>query len=68
MKKRPRQKHEPKKAQNPLTLDSIPASEEWLYRNPEALASVRQGFADAAAGRTVYLGSFAKYAGASRSR
>jgi hypothetical protein len=41
---------------------SIPASEAWLYRNPKALASVRNGLADAAAGRTKSLGSFARYA------
>ena len=29
----------------------IPASERWLYENPEALESVRRGIADAAAGR-----------------
>jgi hypothetical protein len=40
---------------------SIPASEAWLYRNPKALASVRRGLADAAAGRTKSLGSFARY-------
>jgi hypothetical protein len=40
---------------------SIPASEAWLYRNPKALASVRKGLADAAAGRTKSLGSFARY-------
>lgn len=39
----------------------IPESEKWLYDNPTALASVRKGLADAAAGRTTYLGSFAKY-------
>jgi hypothetical protein len=41
---------------------SVPASEEWLYRNPRELASVRRGLADAAAGRTKSLGSFACYA------
>jgi hypothetical protein len=30
----------------------IPASEAWLFNNPEAIASVRQGLADAAAGKT----------------
>ena len=29
----------------------IPAAEAWLYRNAEALAAVRQGLDDAAAGR-----------------
>jgi len=41
---------------------SIPASEAWLYRNPEALASVRRGLQQAAEGKTIYLGSFAQYA------
>jgi hypothetical protein len=40
---------------------SIPASEAWLYRNPKALALVRGGLADAAAGKTKSLGSFARY-------
>lgn len=30
---------------------SIPASEAWLFKNPEALASVRRGLKDAAEGR-----------------
>jgi hypothetical protein len=40
----------------------IPADEQWLWDNKEALASVRRGLADAKAGRLVSLGSFAKYA------
>ncbi len=41
---------------------SIPASEAWLYRNPTALSSVRRGLQEAAEGKAVAIGSFAKYA------
>jgi hypothetical protein len=41
---------------------SIPASEAWLYRNPEALAMVRRGLREAAEGKAVYVGSFAEFA------
>jgi len=41
---------------------SVPAHEVWLYRNPVALAKVRKGLAQAAAGQGRELGSFAKYA------
>lgn len=40
---------------------SVPASEAWLYRNPEALAAVRRGLQESAEGKTVSLGSFAQY-------
>ena len=30
---------------------TVPASEAWLFNNPEALASVQRGLADAAQGR-----------------
>jgi hypothetical protein len=40
----------------------IPAEERWLWENKEALKAVKQGLADAKAGRMVSLGSFAKYA------
>ncbi|HVT05291.1 MAG TPA: hypothetical protein VHL58_18155 [Thermoanaerobaculia bacterium] len=40
---------------------SIPASEAWLYRNSKALASVRRGLADAAAGKAKPR-SFARHA------
>ncbi|MBL7555660.1 MAG: hypothetical protein JNM24_07540 [Bdellovibrionaceae bacterium] len=39
----------------------IPAREKWLFDNPEALASVKRGIADAKAGRVKSLGSFAKF-------
>jgi hypothetical protein len=41
---------------------TIPASEAWLFRNPEAIAAVRRGLEDAAQGRLIDRGSFAKYA------
>jgi hypothetical protein len=41
---------------------AIPDSDAWLYRNLEALASVRRGLEDVAAGRTRLLGSFARFA------
>ena len=53
-----------KDAEGRLLLEpmvEIPAREKWLYDNPKALASVRRGLADAKAGRTKSLGSFAKY-------
>lgn len=40
---------------------TIPASELWLFQNREALASVRQGLLESAAGNAKGRGSFAKY-------
>jgi len=40
---------------------SIPTSEEWLFRNKEALASVRRGLAEAAEGKATVIGSFAPF-------
>ncbi len=48
-----------------LILDpvrTVPASELWLYENPKALSSVKQGLKEAAADKTVTRGSFAKFA------
>ena len=48
-----------------LILDpvkTIPASEVWLYENPPALASVKQGLRESAEGKRVYRGSFARHA------
>ncbi len=39
----------------------IPERERWLYNNREALASVKQGIADAEAGRLHSLGDFSQY-------
>jgi hypothetical protein len=39
----------------------VPARERWLFENPEAIRRVRKGLADDRAGRTVSLGSFARY-------
>ena len=40
----------------------IPAREAWLFRNKEALASVRRGLEESAKGEAKELGSFARYA------
>jgi hypothetical protein len=48
-----------------LILDpvkTVPASEMWLYENAEAFASVKQGLREAAEGKSVYRGSFARHA------
>jgi hypothetical protein len=45
---------------DPVT--TIPASEAWLFENPKALASVKQGLKEAAEGKRIYRGSFAKHA------
>jgi hypothetical protein len=48
-----------------LILDpvkAVPASEMWLYENPQALASVKRGLRESAEGKSVYRGSFAKHA------
>jgi hypothetical protein len=42
-------------------VKTIPASEAWLYENPEALASVKQGLRESAQGKSAYRGSFAKH-------
>lgn len=40
----------------------VPAREKWLFENREALASVRRGLEDSAAGRLNSRGSFAEHA------
>lgn len=43
-------------------MELIPAREAWLYRNPKALGSLRQGIKDSEEGRIVRLSSLAQYA------
>jgi predicted transcriptional regulator len=64
MKKKSAQEHE---RDEKRIAHTVPESDKWLYDNPTALASVRKGLADAAAGRTVSLGSFAKYLDSNKS-
>ena len=40
----------------------IPERELWLWQNPAALAALREGMAQAAAGEVNFLGSFAQFA------
>jgi hypothetical protein len=39
----------------------IPAREHWLFNNTDALASVKRGISDSAAGRVVSRGNFSKH-------
>ncbi len=43
---------------------TIPVRELWLYRNPVALAKVREGLAQARTGKLRDMGPFAKHAAA----
>jgi hypothetical protein len=43
-------------------LIEIPAKEHWIYKNPEALASMMKGIKEVEEGKLNDLGSFAKYA------
>jgi hypothetical protein len=43
-------------------VKTIPASEAWLFENAPALASVKRGLKESAAGKHVYRGSFARHA------
>jgi len=40
----------------------VPAREKWLFEEPKALASVKRGLSDAAAGKVKSRGSFARHA------
>jgi len=43
-------------------VKAVPVYETWLFENKDALASVKRGLADSAAGRIKDLGSFKRYA------
>jgi len=43
-------------------VKTAPASEIWLYENPEALASVKQGLRESAEGKSIDRGSLSKFA------
>jgi len=43
-------------------VKAVPVYETWLFENQEALASVKRGLTDSAAGRTKNLGSFESHA------
>jgi hypothetical protein len=43
-------------------VKTVPAYEAWLYDNPGALASVKQGLGESVEGKSVYRGSFARHA------
>ncbi len=45
-----------------VPYSEIPAREKWLFDNPDALASVKRGLSDSAAGRVTAQGSFAQFA------
>jgi hypothetical protein len=45
-----------------LSPQVIHPEEAWLYKNPEALASVRRGLRQSASGKRYNLGSFLQYA------
>jgi hypothetical protein len=46
----------------PIQLRKVPASEAWLFENPQALASVKQGLKESAEGKRISRSSFAKHA------
>jgi hypothetical protein len=50
------------KANEQLHLDPIDDREQWLWKNPQAIALVQTGIAQATQGQTLSLGSFFQYA------
>ena len=47
---------------NQLKKSTIPDREQWLWQNPDAIGAVQLGLAEAAQGKTKFVGSFAQYA------
>ncbi len=43
-------------------VETVPASEAWLFKNKKARESVKRGLSESGKGKTKDLGSFAKYA------
>jgi hypothetical protein len=43
-------------------VKTVPAYQAWLYENPEALASVKQGLRESVEGKSVSRGSFVRRA------
>jgi hypothetical protein len=41
---------------------TVPTCEAWLYEDKKALVSIQRGLKQAARGKTLRLGSFAKFA------
>jgi len=53
-----------KNAMGQIVLDpqvTIPASELWVFENKDVLAAIDKGMAEAAKGKLIKRGSFAKY-------
>jgi hypothetical protein len=48
-------------ASGQLLLDPIDDREQWLWQNPQGIATVQIGIAQAAQEQTLSLGSFAQY-------
>jgi len=45
-----------------VPYSEIPSREKWLFENPKALASVKQGLHDSEAGDVSFRGSFSQFA------